>query len=259
LAIRGDQLKLPLWFVCIGVVGLAPSHALGQFSKPSARQQIKLGQEVAADIRLHEKILPVQDPRVVELRTVATRILGTIHDEESWAFTFDVIDSPIVNAFSLPGGPTFFYTGLLDKLKTEDELAGVLAHELTHVRLQHWATQFAASQRRDLLINLGLIFSRSNYEITHLAGMADDLAFNLPFSRSQESAADAGGEELVVQAGYNPNGMISVFEMFSKVLGSDDAPTFLSDHPSDHARIERLTKLIQDGKVALPPERPLAF
>jgi predicted Zn-dependent protease len=250
----------PLLLLITAVTTLIPlTGSAWQFSKPSVRQQIKLGQEVAADIRNHEKILPVQDPRVAALRTVAGRILGSIHDNESWAFTFDVIDSPVVNAFSLPGGPTFFYTGLLDKLKTEDELAGVLAHELTHVRLQHWAIQFAASQRRDLLINLGLIFSKSNYEISHLAGMADDLAFNLPFSRSQEAAADAGGEKLVVQAGYNPNGMISVFQMFSKVLGGTDEPTFLSDHPSDRTRIDRLSKLIATEPNPFPPQRPATY
>jgi predicted Zn-dependent protease len=230
-----------------------------QFNRPDVQQQIRIGQQVATEIRDHEKILPTDDPHVVILRRVATRVLSSIHDGESWAFSFDVIDSPEINAFSLPGGPTFFYTGLMDKLKTEDELAGVLSHELTHVRLQHWATQYASSQRRDLLINLGLLLSKSNYAVSEIAGLSDDLAFNLPFSRVQESQADSGGFTLMVQAGYNPNGMISVFEMFAKTLSSDDRFAFLSDHPTDKTRIQKIKQLISSNPISLPSQTPVSY
>ncbi len=250
--------------LALGMVKLCPAAGTGrlgyaQFKKPGIPQQIRLGQRVAEEIRRKEKILPPSDPRVLALQRVATRILGTIHDNESWAFTFDVIDSPQINAFSLPGGPTFFYTGLMDKLKTEDELAGVLGHELTHVRLQHWAIQFAASQRRQLLINLGLIVAHANWDVGQMAGLADDLIFGLPFSRSEEAEADAGGEKLVTQAGYNPNGMISVFELFSKLMGAEERPSFLSDHPSDQTRIDKLLALISTEPQPLPVQIPVSY
>jgi len=222
----------------------------GQFGKPNVQDQIKIGQRVAEDLRRTEKVLPLNDPHVIILRRVATHVLSSIHDQEPWAFSFDVIDSPEVNAFSLPGGPTFFYTGLMDKLKSEDELAGILAHELT---------QFASSQKRDLLINLGLLLSKANYALSEVAGLTNDIAFNLPFSRSEESQADQGGVKLVIQAGYNPNGMVSVFEMLSKTFGTAQELSFLSDHPSDKDRIRKLEGLIKDSNASFPPETPVTY
>src|SRR5579862_365524 len=134
-----------------------PAASMAQIGKPSVDQQITLGERAAADLRKTSKILPDTDPRVIELRKVGSRLLSTFQDKEDWHFTFDVIDDKQVNAFALPGGPTFFFTGLLKRLKTEDELAGVMGHEMTHVRRQHWAHQYAASQNRNLLLNLGLI------------------------------------------------------------------------------------------------------
>ena len=134
------------WFSLCCASAAATSSASAQFSKPNPNQQIRIGQQVAEEVRKTEKILPATDPHCALLRKVATKVLGSIHDHESWAFTFDVIDQPTMNAFSLPGGPTFFYKGLMDKLKTEDELAAVMSHELTHVRRQHWATQYASSK-----------------------------------------------------------------------------------------------------------------
>ncbi|HWD40737.1 MAG TPA: M48 family metalloprotease [Fimbriimonas sp.] len=230
-----------------------------QFSKPSVKQQIRLGEDVAQEIRQHETVLPETDPRVVELRKVAARVLSSVHDKEEWEFSFDVVDDPELNAFALPGGPTFFFTGLMDKLKTEDELAGVLCHELTHVRQQHWAIQFAATQRRDLLINLGLVLLHANQTANAIAGVSDQLIFNLPFSRSQEAQADRGGFELMTAAGYNPAGLEHVFQMMGKTIRGDKPPVFLSDHPADKNRIDSIQAMIDGSGKTYPPEIPLGY
>src|SRR5579862_6600480 len=139
--------------------------------RTSVNEQIHLGQQVAAQIRRQFHALPATDQRVQVLRRIGRRILSTFPDSETWQYSFDVIEDKQVNAFALPGGPTFFYTGLIDRLKTEDELAGVMGHELTHVRKQHWAHNYEASQNRGLLLNLGLILLHANNEAASLAGI----------------------------------------------------------------------------------------
>src|SRR5437764_5414128 len=125
--------------------------------KPSKAQQVQLGKRAADELRRKERVLPSSDPRVQTLRRVGSRLLSTVRTSDPWEFRFDVIDSKQVNAFALPGGPTFFYTGLLDKMKTEDELAGVLGLEMTHVLEEHWAYAYADSHKRNLLLNFALI------------------------------------------------------------------------------------------------------
>lgn len=237
----------------------ATSPAFADAFKPSQSQQIELGQRAADELRHKEKVLPSSDPRVRLVRRVGRRLLDTIQDKESWEYSFDVIQSPEVNAFSLPGGPTFIYTGLLDKLKTEDELAGVMGHELTHVRKEHWAYGYRDSQKRNLLLNLGLIVLHANDAAANLAGVTNDLVFELPFSRKHESEADMGGFDMMVAAGYNPKGMVDVFAMLRDEAKTGKVPEFFSDHPDDGNRIKKIQSRIDASNQAFPAERPIGI
>ncbi len=239
-----------------GAILLFPATSSAQFTfkKPSADQQIKLGEQAANDLRKHEKILPPSDPRVRLLRRVGQRLLTTIKDDEPWEFTFDVIESKEVNAFALPGGSTFFYTGLLDRLKTEDELAGVLGHELTHVRHEHWAKRVAEENKRNLLLTGLLIFGRANNTAAGLAGLGNDL-YSMQFSRGDENNADITGFTMMTDAGYNPYGMADVFRMLESLGGKQ--PEFLSDHPSDKNRVNRIEDLAVKSGKTYPPQTPL--
>ena len=159
------NMVLPVVFV-----GLA-SGACAQMFKPSKPEQIKAGAEYAAEIRKKEKILPDNDPRVILLRQVGQQILDTRtaaeKTNEPWKFTFDVIDSKEVNAFAVPGGPVFFFTGLIDKFQTIDELAGVMAHEIIHIRREHWASAVNSAQEKEAgLIFLGSIFGVKQQQMT---------------------------------------------------------------------------------------------
>lgn len=225
--------------------------------KPSQAQQIELGQRAADELRHKEKVLPATDPRVRLVRRVGRRLLSTIKTKEPWEYSFDVIQSNEVNAFSLPGGPTFIYTGLLDKLKTEDELAGVMGHELTHVRKEHWAYAYRDSQKRNLLLNLGLIVLHASDTAANLAGITNDLVFELPFSRRHESEADMGGFDMMVNAGYNPKGMVDVFAMLRDQAKSGKVPEFFSDHPDDTNRIKKIQDRIDQSGRRYPAERPI--
>ncbi len=235
----------------------APVAAQADAFRPSQGDQVKLGQRAADELRHKEKVLPASDGRVQTLRKIAHRLLSTIHEKTPWQYSFDVIDSKEINAFALPGGPTFFYTGLLDKLKTEDEIAGVLGHELTHVRQEHWAKAYADSQKRSLGLNLLLILGHANRTVGNLAGITNEVLFDLRFSRKDESEADERGFDMMVAGGYNPQGMADVFQLLSDTAKGDRPPEFLSDHPSDARRIAHIKDRIAQGNRSYPPQRPL--
>jgi predicted Zn-dependent protease len=238
-----------------GLMLIGVSSATDPLS-PSIKQQIRLGQQAAGEIRRENKVLPASDPRVILLRKIGHRILRTFPDSEQWEYSFDVIDSKEINAFALPGGPTFFYTGLLDRLKTEDEIAGIMGHELTHVRHQHWAKMYRDGQKKALFIDAALLLLHVNYTGASLAEIANTL-YDLKYSRADEAEADQGGYENAVNAGYNPQGLADSFAMLDKLGGRD--PEFLSDHPSNHHRVETIESEIAASGKTYPAQTPLPW
>ncbi len=247
-----------LFLASIAATSMALSaSAPADLFRPSQSDQIKLGQRAASDLRKSQKVLPASDPRVELVRRVGYRLLSTVHKKEPWQYSFDVIQAKDVNAFALPGGPTFVYTGLLDKIKTEDELAGVLGHELTHVRREHWATQYADSQKRAIGLNLLLIFAHANSTLGNLASIGNEVIFNLPFSRKMEAQADDGGFDMMTAAGYNPQGEADVFQMLHDLAKSGSPPEFLSDHPSDQSRINHIEDRIRQSGRTYRAQRPI--
>lgn len=240
----------------VAVLTLAiPTAAPAQlFKKPNTQDQIKLGRQAADELRRKEKVLPSSDSRVRTLRRVGQRLLNAMPSDDPWEYTFDVIDSKEVNAFALPGGPVFFYTGLLDRMKTEDELAGVLAHELVHVRRQHWANRVAEQQKRNLFLTGLLILGRANQQTASLASLGNTL-YTMQFSRGDENDADTRGFKILTDAGYNPQGMADVFRMLGSLGGKQ--PEFLSDHPSDKNRVNRIESLARKSGRNYPPLTPL--
>lgn len=230
--------------------------------KPGKNEQVKLGQEAAAEVRKKNRVLPDSDSRVKEVRQIFGRIKGALsplQQKEPWKFSIDVIDSKEVNAFALPGGPMFFYTGLLDKLKTEDAVAGILGHEMQHVLREHWAYAVRDAQKRQLLGIAILGLTRANRTVSNLAGLVDTLGFALPHSRHHENQADAGGFELMERAGYSPEGLVEVFQLFQSQKGKGEGPEWISTHPGDANRITKIRDLMKQSGRYYPAVRPLRF
>jgi predicted Zn-dependent protease len=231
-----------------------------QFGKPSQNDQLKLGKRAADEIRHKEKVLPSTDARVQLVRKVGRKLLSVVDDKNApWEYSFDVIDSKDVNAFALPGGATFVYTGLLDRLHSEDELAGVMGHELTHVRREHWAYQYRDEQQRNLGLSLLLILGKANRTVTGLAGLGAEVFMNLPYSRGHESEADDGGFDMMTKAGYNPQGMVDLFTTLKSANSGSKVPEWLSDHPGDNSRINRIQDKIKKSGQQYPPLTPINF
>ena len=226
--------------------------------RPSMADQARLGKQAAEQIRQKEKVLPDSDPRVRELRRLGAAVLKTIPQKElkdrPFEYTFDVIESKELNAFALPGGPIFFYTGLLDKLKTEDEIVGILAHEIVHVRNQHWASQYADNLKRKLGIIVVFSVLNANSDILNAADMLDDILVGLSYSRKHEIESDTVGYDMMLQTGYHPAGMVDVFKILN-AAGGDCPPEWLSTHPDIRRRIADIEKRIANEKRPLPKRK----
>lgn len=245
--------------LCLSSIASA-AFGLSDPFKPGKLEQVKLGQQIAAEIRKEGKVVPPTDPRSKVVQEVFGKLMAARTDQqrkEPWQFSVDLIESKEVNAFALPGGPLFVYTGLLERLKTRDELAGILGHEMTHVFREHWAYSVRDQQKRQIgmLVVLGL--AKANRDWYQLAGAGDVLLFTLPGSRNHEYQADDGGFELATRAGYNPQGMADVFRMFNSLKGEGKGPEFMSTHPDDRARIKRIEDRIAQSKATYPPQTRL--
>lgn len=228
--------------------------------KPSKNQQIEIGQNAAIQVREQANVLPDSDPRVKELRRLGRRLVSLISEKERkekpFQYTFDIIESDEINAFALPGGPIFLYTGLLDKLETEDQVAGILAHELTHIRNEHWASAYNDNQKRQLGLLALLLILDANKDIFDIASISDTLLFTLPYSRRNESDSDKVGYALMLEADLNPQGMVDVFNILKEEGASSQGMEWLSTHPDADRRVKNIEKRISDSNESIPPQTP---
>jgi predicted Zn-dependent protease len=244
-----------LALLALSPVMLAEANPL----KPSMREQVNLGQRAIADIERQFDLLPDSDARVRLVRRLGARLVNAIKGEENrpWEYQFGVIDKNEINAFALPGGPIFFFSGLIDIMDSEDEVAAVLAHEIAHVRREHWAKRYADEQARSLGITvLALILNPGRTAIT-AASVANDLLFGLPYSRAQENEADRMGIELMVDAGFNPNAAITVMEKLQQIGSRNQPPQWLSTHPDTNHRIRSIRTQIERMGSSWPRITPM--
>ena len=164
-----------------------------------------------------------------------------------WDWSIKVIDDPkVVNAWCMAGGKMAIYTGLIYKVKpTDDELAQVLAHEISHALANHTAERMSIAWASQLgVMGVGLATSNSRYSQTALTGsaLAAALAIQLPNSRTAETEADVMGIELAARAGYNPYAASELWVKMEKVGGRGPVE-FLSTHPAPTNRRSILRKI----------------
>jgi predicted Zn-dependent protease len=173
-----------------------------------------------------------------------------VHPEtRNWEWSVKVIDDPeTVNAWCMAGGKMAIYTGLLKKVKpTDDELAQVMAHEISHALAHHTAEKMSvamASQAGLSVLSIALSVTGYDYGGLSMTGaqLAATTAISLPNSRTAEEEADRMGIELAAKSGYNPHSAATLWEKMEKT-GGDSPPQFLSTHPSPDNRQETLRKL----------------
>jgi predicted Zn-dependent protease len=170
-------------------------------------------------------------------------------EANQWPWEVNVEDNDDVNAYCMPGGKIMVYSGLIRKLNaTDDELAAVIGHEISHALREHGRERMstAAIQQLGLLGFAAYISNTSNRNRTNAtmqaASLGATLFFALPNSRTQEREADAIGLELAARSGFNPFAAVTLWEKMRR-QDTKKPPEFLSTHPSDDNRIRELTDL----------------
>jgi predicted Zn-dependent protease len=168
---------------------------------------------------------------------------------QQWEVSRVSDDTP--SAFALPCGSVDVNTGLFQVVKTEDQLAAVMGHEIAHVVARHPEERIS----REALVGTGAaVLGAAAPDLAGLASSAATLGLILPFSREQESEADVIGLQYMARAGYNPRAAVQVWQNFA-AASSGEPPAFLSTHPSHGDRIARLQEQMPEAMTIYEAHR----
>lgn len=215
--------------------------ALGQRTAPLAAEQFG---GLLADAGAQQR-----------MARLGEELLRQLGERLPYRFSFSVLaDAATINAFALPGGPIFVTKGLLDRLGSEAQVAGVLAHEIGHVIERHSAEQLAKQQLTQGLAGAAAVAASDpeNPEAGGaLAGLAAQLV-NLRHSRKDELESDRWGVRLLVKAGYDPRAMVEVMRVLAAAGGGNQVPEFFRTHPDPELRIRQI-------QAAIAEEYPLGL
>ena len=220
-----------------------------QIEQAAGQQYLQLRQQAAQK----EALAPPTHPQVVRLRAIAQRLIPYTYEwnerARQWRWEVNLIGSKQINAFCMPGGKIAFYSGILEQLKlTDDEVAMVMGHEMTHALREHARERIGKNMATRGAIELGAAIFGLGDLARGAAGIGGQL-LTLSFGRDDESEADLVGLELAARAGYDPHAGVTLWnKMGAAAKGAP--PQWLSTHPSNPSRI-------RDIERALPQVEPL--
>jgi beta-barrel assembly-enhancing protease len=222
----------------------------------SVDQEKALGLEAAKDMipKLGGALDPRSNPAAALVDEVGRKLVqstGAAKSEYAGNFNFYLVNDPnMINAFALPGGQVAITRGLMDRLQTEAQLAGVLGHEVGHVIAQHSAQQMAKGQLGQML-STAVAVGASGERRGQAAGMAAVMAnqmLQLKYGRDHERQSDEIGLKYMMQAGYHPEGMLGVMEVLAEAARGSKQPEFLSSHPHPDTRIETIKNFLAQNR-----------
>jgi hypothetical protein len=224
-------------------------------NKFTPQQDVELGREAAAEI---EKQLPLLDRAGAReyVQSVGLNLLRAAPrelDHPEFEYTFKVVNVRDLNAFALPGGPMYVNRGMIEASASEGEVAGVMAHEISHVLLRHGTAQATKAERFQFGALAGAILGAvigGNTGQAISQGTQFGLGtYFLKFSREYEKDADLLGAQIMAGAGYDPRDLAKVFRTIEEKSGSG-GPQWLSDHPNPGNRYEYINQEASRLRIA---------
>ncbi len=227
-----------------GMVGVNRQQKMAVSAQEIENTSNKQYAELIADEKKQDKLNRNQ-AQVKRVRTISDRLIAQVPtfrpDARNWNWEVNVLSSPEVNAWCMPGGKIAVYTGLIEKLKiTDDELAAVIGHEIAHALREHARERASEQMVAGSLISVGSAL----FGVGEMGQKGAEYAYmgllGLPNSRSHETEADRIGVELAARAGYDPRAAISLWQKMGQV-SSGEPPKFLSTHPSRDDRMRDLS------------------
>src|SRR6266540_3278423 len=227
-------------------------------------QDVELGLKAAAEAR--QQLPVMRDDAVTSyVEDIGRRLVAAIPAEvrhPEFRYSFDVVNVREINAFALPGGPMFVNRGMIQAAKSEGEVAGVMAHELSHVVLRHGTAQASKATKYEIGqvagAVLGAIIGGGWGQVISQGTQFGLGAAFMRFSREFERQADLEGAHIMARAGYDPRDMANMFKTIEKQSGPG-GPQWLSDHPNPGDRSEYIAREAQLLRVENPIHDTRAF
>jgi len=250
-------------------ISVMPFTALAQATqikyhsnKYSIQDDIKLGRQAAQEAESQFPLLRDQEVQSY-VENVGRRLVTSIPSQfqhPEFQYYFKVVNARDINAFALPGGPMYVNRGMIEAARTEGEMAGVMAHEISHVALRHGTAQASKGQKYSILGGIAGIAGTilGGPGVGQLA-QAPFAVYLLKFSREYETEADILGAQIMAQAGYDPRDLAKMFQTIEQQGGGGGG--FLSDHPSAsdrYARINREAQYLRVNGSAIRDSREFA-
>ena len=186
-----------------------PSHGFNMFS---AQEEVQAGQQSAAQVAKQLPVLPDSDPVTLYVQRLGQQLAAHAPGEK-WPYTFHVVNQKEINAFALPGGPVFVNVGTIQAADNEAELAGVMAHEISHVVQRHGTRAASKQMAAQLpLAILGGVMGQGALSQMAQMGLSFGVgSYFLKNSRKAESEADLLGTDIMYDTGFNPRAMADFF------------------------------------------------
>ena len=209
----------------------------------------QIGEELYNKLKKENQL--IDDARINNyVSQIGNKVLHQNTQVLYYDFHFSVVNSPSINAFATPGGYVYIHKGLMDLLENENELAGVLAHEVAHVMCRHIAQQYEKSQKLSMAtlaaILAGAIIGGAGGADAAVVSLAAASALQLKYSRENEEEADRIGLQSLVSAGYDGTGMLNMLKMMKNFeFYSNTIPSYFLTHPGTDERIHYIDGLLQ--------------
>jgi len=209
-----------------------------------------------------QKVVPViHDLVVTDFMNELGQALVSQIEPQPFIYRFRVIDAPTLNAFAVPGGYIYFHSGTILSVSSVAELAGVMGHEIVHIKQHHYARMRERSQIPDLLVGLAgmAVAIAADEPGIMVASQAANVAMKLRYSRENESEADEFGSVFMVRAGYDPKGATRFFERIleEEKRYPDYIPPYLFSHPNVEKRIEAIEIAAESLRPTRKPDPSL--
>ncbi len=242
----GAVLVVALLAVSCGSGGLGTSVSLDQ--------EWQLGNQMAAQVAQQMQL--VNDPTALAyIRQVGERI-HAVTPEANLPFDFEIVNDPSINAFSIPGGHVYVNTGLIAAVDHADELASVIAHEISHVVARHVIKQ--VEQQQEISVIGAILLGQNPGALQQIVAQIVAGGVMARFSRADEKQADDMGLQFMADAGYNPQGML---DMFQKLLSLEKSrpgsvSRFFQDHPGTQDRINDISNRLKNMRTTGITDEP---
>jgi hypothetical protein len=212
----------------------------------SKQQQEQLGLQAMAQVYQQMPVLPDSNPVTKYVQQLGAKLVKVIPPNVSWPYQFHVVQQKDINAFALPGGPIFINAGTIQAADNEAQLVGVMAHEMSHVYMQHTAKSAVKDEwAQGIASVLGAVLG--NGTLGNLARAGIQIGGGMvmmKYSRADEAQADATGAIIMYKAGYDPHAMAQFFKKLESQGGAP--PQFLSDHPNPGNRVQAVDNEVRN-------------